>query len=662
MARGHWRSSYVRSSEHSCPRAGFPTKCGGRRFSDYRRLRIEPLEDRRLLSITVNTNLDVVDANDGLTTLREAISTANATTGAEVIEFDFDHDGPATIYLTNGELEITDQLTIDGVDANSLTIDAQQQSRILNIAAISGDVTIRGLTLTGGQTTGAGVYYDDLTFAGGAIRSFTLGKLTIDGCTISNNRTVGDYAGGGAILSLGELVITSSRVTESSTNGLASYGGAIRSYGPLTLIDSTVTGNRTSSEYAAGGAIYSLGKVKIYDSVISGNRSASNGGGISTVEDMLISNSEINNNQAEGAGGGICSDANIAISDSVISGNSAAAEGGGIYTELSVSLDRCAVIDNRSEGSGGGIRAHESATLNYCTVQGNSTSNRYAAGGGIWADRATITASTISGNSTTGDVAWGGGIACGPLILTLSTVSGNSTHGAGSDGGGIWAYFTSTLTQSTITDNHAVNSSATGGGIWMHSGFTGSPTRTLSLVGSILAGNTASGGNPDVRPVPTVIVRYSLIGDSAGTNLTEAPSGSPDANGNHIGGPVNGVINPLLGPLADNGGPTTTHTVLLGSPAIDTGDPTAVAGMDNVPAYDQRGAPFARVVDGNLVPGADRHGSFGTPTNFANSLRRLQPKWLRRCGRLRRVASHARDDGHAIQRCRRQRQWRGRSG
>ncbi|MEX0613470.1 MAG: choice-of-anchor Q domain-containing protein, partial [Pirellulales bacterium] len=97
---------------------------------------------------------------------------------------------------------------------------------------------------------------------------------------------------------------------------------------------------------------------------------------------------------------------------------------------------------------------------------------------------------------------------------------------------------------------------------------------------------------------------YSLVGSNVGTNLVEAPVGSLDANGNLIGGPVQGVIDPMLGPLADNGGPTTTHALFPGSPAINRGDLNAVAGMDGVPLYDQRGEPFHRIVNGRIDIGA----------------------------------------------------------
>jgi hypothetical protein len=84
---------------------------------------VEPLEDRRLLAnVTVDTELDVVDAGDGLTSLREAIAATNTMSGPDEIVFVF--DGPAKVLLTQGELKITDSLSINGPGAELLTIDA----------------------------------------------------------------------------------------------------------------------------------------------------------------------------------------------------------------------------------------------------------------------------------------------------------------------------------------------------------------------------------------------------------------------------------------------------------------------------------------------------------------------------------------------------------
>ena len=77
----------------------------------------------------------------------------------------------------------------------------------------------------------------------------------------------------------------------------------------------------------------------------------------------------------------------------------------------------------------------------------------------------------------------------------------------------------------------------------------------------------------------------------------------------------------MLGPLADNGGPTFTHALLPGSPAIDAGDPAAVAGVGNVPLYDQRGFAFSRVAGGRIDIGAFEaaRGARRRPTSTATS-------------------------------------------
>jgi hypothetical protein len=94
--------------------------------------------------------------------------------------------------------------------------------------------------------------------------------------------------------------------------------------------------------------------------------------------------------------------------------------------------------------------------------------------------------------------------------------------------------------------------------------------------------------------------------------LAEAPVGSPDANGNLIGGLAFGhQIDPKLGPLVYNGGPVfldgsrlLTRALLPGSPAINAGDPSAVGGVGSVPVNDERGAPFGRVFGGRIDMGA----------------------------------------------------------
>jgi hypothetical protein len=120
-----------------------------------------------------------------------------------------------------------------------------------------------------------------------------------------------------------------------------------------------------------------------------------------------------------------------------------------------------------------------------------------------------------------------------------------------------------TLTNSTVVGNESTE--GIGGGIYTDEG-------ALTALNAILAQNNDGSGANDLDIEGVLTLSHSLIGINTGTDLVEAPVGSPDANGNLIGGPVDGAIDPQLGPLADNGGPTRTLALLPGSPAIDAAD------------------------------------------------------------------------------------------
>ena len=215
-------------------------------------------------------------------------------------------------------------------------------------------------------------------------------------------------------------------------------------------------------------------------------------------------------------------------------------------------------------------------------------------GGGINGRNVTVGLSTISNNSE----GQGGAISANNVTIISSTISQNWAFDyAGGAGGGISADNV-TVISSTISENHAdhtIFGYGVGGGIYIRP-----RGGDVTIANSILAGNRDDGGGSDLSQVSgSLTVSYSLIGDNRNNDLPEAPVGSPDPNGNFIGGRVGGVIDALLGPLSDNGGLTFTHAVLPGSPAIDAGDPLAVAGSDGVPLHDQRGERFANGVDGN---------------------------------------------------------------
>ena len=565
-----------------------------------RRLRVEPLEDRRMLAVFSVDNLN--DA--GLGSLRQAIDDANALVGADTVEFQAGLSG--TMALTSGEMTITDDLTIDGPGAAQLTIDAQQASRIFHVTPTSGPVTFEGLHLTGGDAAGSG----------GAIFSETSGLLAIQSSTISGNSTIGGFVryGGGGIFAHGNVTITDSTI---SGNSASSGGGIFADGGDVTITNSTISGNSaTFSTIYGGGGIFAVGNVTVTASTISDNSAKVDGrrvggGGIAAFNgDVTITGSTISGNSTTssaggGYGGGIFTDSgDVTITSSTISGNSAN-NGGGIFAGGDVTITSSAISGNSADddgvGFGGGIFAPGDVTVTGSTISDNSANSKFdiAFGGGIAAgDVVTVTNSTISGNSANSniDFAYGGGIIAFDVVtVTNSTISSNSATGVKfGAGGGIAAFDDVTVTDSTISGNSVPGANSSGGGIWIEDD-------PVTIENSIVAGNHAdSGTSPDLSPGSgPLTIRYSLIGDNTGTGLAPAPVGMPDANGNLIGTAAS-PIDPMLGPLQDNGGPTFTHALLPGSPAINAGDP----GFVPPPDFDQRGDPFVRVLDGRIDMGA----------------------------------------------------------
>jgi hypothetical protein len=322
----------------------------------------------------------------------------------------------------------------------------------------------------------------------------------------------------------------------------------------------TVTGSTLSSNTATfGGGILNYGTLTVSSSSLSGN-SAPFGGGISNYGTLTVSSSSLSGNSAP-FGGGISNYGTLTVTNSTLSGNSANIDGGGIYNGNSGSLT---VIESTLSGNSGseGAAIFNSGTLTVSnsTLSGNSADQW---GGGILnGGTLTVSNSTLSGNSATFS---GGGIDNGgTLTVSNSTLSGNS---ATFSGGGIYTYLSNpvTLTNVTLTANRANTSGSGfhGGGLFVS---TGSPV----LHDTLIAGNFngASGTTrDDVDGVLDLSGDYNLIGD--GTGMTGLTNG---VNGNQVGN-ASAPIDPLLGPLHDNGGPSQTMALRPGSPALNAGDP-----------------------------------------------------------------------------------------
>ena len=313
---------------------------------------------------------DVADPTDGRTSLREAIRFANDPTAGFNNDGDADGDGFASdtitfdssvftggdnslIRLTQGQLEISENLTIDGSSVGGVVItgDADDDditvagthitnvsasfggttgalddllddnSRVLDlIDSFRGNLILTDLTLTGGRATdGNALGYGFLdSGAGGAIRAYYGGYIFLTDSTISGNSATGDYRGNGGGIAIGgitvegEVTLTDSVVSGNSTGPYGNGGGI--SARNITLTNSVVTGNSTGelgstvgNGNSDGGGIYSdSGDVTVINSIVSGNSSANGGGGILNGSGSVsLINSTVSGNSSGDQGGGI---------------------------------------------------------------------------------------------------------------------------------------------------------------------------------------------------------------------------------------------------------------------------------------------------------------------------------------------------------------------
>jgi hypothetical protein len=247
----------------------------------------------------------------------------------------------------------------------------------------------------------------------------------------------------------------------------------------------------------------------------------------------------------------------------------------GTYTELNIVVDKSLTL--QGEGRGKTIvqaaATPDEATDRVFTIPSGVTVTlqdlmiRYghtqrgidAGGGGIFnAGTLTLTASTVRDNKVTNTLSGGGLYNAGTLTLTHSTVSGNTARHRG--GGLSNEYAPLSLTASTVSNNTATE----GGGLYHNVGL-------LALTNSIIA-NHPSARDCVINGTSIPSTGYTL--DSDGSCWLTAATDRPG-------------VDPLLGPLQDNGGPTLTHALLPGSPAID-GIPWGTNGCGTSHISDQR--------------------------------------------------------------------------
>lgn len=464
-----------------------------------------------------------------------------------------------------GILTIDKNLTLEGAGAGNTTITSGSPevgaSSIVNVE--DGVIAIiTGVTITGGQKENTGSLLD---------------------------------AGGGGIYNAGNLTLTLSVVTGNEAVGSSSdpnaYGGGIFNCGVMAIIDSTISNNNVT----AGDVNNSIIGGSAFGGIAQGGGIYNINGSLSLVRSTVSGNVATAGNAIGGAGG---------------SGQGGRGEGGGIFTwawngggcrppSAAVSLVNSTVSSNQAKG-GTGISGGADDEMSVGGIGGS------AAGGGIFnlggldgfdpPSSLFISSSTISSNSVTG----GEGIdADGP--------DGNP-EGGNSFGGGVTSNLSATFMNTIITDNSATgggatdngvplpqfNGSGSGGGL-NHGGGTFFQNASYSIV---------SGNEPDECSHPII---------SQGNNYeSQAQCGFNEPTDSQH----EGSILTLLGPLADNGGPTLTH-------ALSNALPINYRENTNCPDTDQRGN--LRPVDGVCDVGAFESGANSAPVLNASGSPALMP-------------------------------------
>ncbi|MEZ5559380.1 MAG: choice-of-anchor Q domain-containing protein [Pseudomonadales bacterium] len=533
-------------------------------------------------TFVVNSTLDAIDSvpGDGLCatdtdvcTLRAAVMEANATAGADSIDLTGINDPNSPITLTIegvdetfveatggatpcdlvleanaavGDLDITEDVDIFGAGPALTVIRWENQSledpdigdRIFHIQAV-------------GSTTVNLVRIADLMVTGGSVGI----PNSLDA---SNPYNCGDVAGEPGSQSVWQF--------RRFGGGIAVGAGAT-----LALFQESVHGPGTG-----GGG----GEGPPPDVGPGGDEGET--GGVTAVDFERIA---VIGNQSGSDAGGVIAAAEMTMVDSVLSGNLSNGNGGGLYIDSPTSISGTLIGTSSSD------MPYASGALSAALL---GEPNQGENGGGIFdtgSHTTNIEASAINGNTAIG----GGGIGARALVvinLTNTTVSGNT----GSDvGGGITTNGTVNLRNVTVANNLSATD-APGGGAGLNSFGSG----TYTLVNTILSNNLVqgaeaareancgcSGGSANCPPGTIVSTGYNVNDETVDTCLLDIALNDQLAT------------DPLLEPLANNGGLTETHalpTEAIGdastSPAIDSGD-TA-----RCPNNDQRGS--LRPDDGDL--------------------------------------------------------------
>jgi Ca2+-binding RTX toxin-like protein len=345
-----------------------------------------------MATFTVTTASDVVNAADGVLSLREAVQQANATAAADTIVFANPLEGQ-TLTLTQGQLTLANDVSIDGDsnnDGSRVTVSGGDVSRVLGISGEGTDATLTDLVVRDGFVSSG---------QGGGINLAAGNSLTLAGCIVQEN-TAG--------------------LTENPFEGEA--GAIFAGAGSrLTVVDSAISGNEAPRFNSVGGILAVGAHLTITRSVLEGN-SGSDVGAIALRDGsyLLLDRSTVRGNTGayykDGYAGGIQAiSSTLVLRDSTISDNFGQYAGGIYLRDSGSSIDRCTIAGNTS--------------LNYLGYGGTGG---LSIGGDslVYLANSTITDNISGSNYATND-SGSGGISSGSntrLVTSNNIVAGNFSY------------------------------------------------------------------------------------------------------------------------------------------------------------------------------------------------------------------------------------------
>jgi predicted outer membrane repeat protein len=534
-----------------------------------------------VISIDYATVADDLPEGD-MEWLRQRIEQANEETDPQPIEV------PAGIYRFETPIRIRGQVALHGAGIDRTIFDGGEISQLF-VADGGISLSIAKATLRNGWTdrNGGAVY-------------FYRTNLTLDTVSLVNNRAAN---GGGVYVFDADamLIEVAASFNEAQVLGGAAYfldadarvdrsnfsynralsGGAIASLGDIQIDRSYFTANQASGGGAIAFGANASNRFELKNSWVIGNRGDYGGGLALGVGVSTLSQVHVSENIADSSAGGI----------RITTDNSASASGG----RAVVTIDR-SLIDKNQSGSAGGIHsnANSDVTITRSWIRQNQGVN--TTGGIGTSGNVRLEETTVSENRAKN---WfGGGVGVsedGSLLAINSTFSSNIADSYGS-GLATFAGGTIDLLNSTVVDNSLDTNIGHGAGIHVQT------KGRATLTNTIVANNRNGVGKVDV--VGSVSISTSLIG-AIDTSTAQISSGSSELIGD-----VTAPIDPLLGPLADNGGPTPTHRLFANSPALNVG--ISVQGL-----RDQRGILRQ---DGRVDLGAFEDATIPNFTNHTPTL------------------------------------------